>query len=194
MLNWLNNKNPEFWKKYISTFKVKPTKYVVFSLQSSKFNTSTDIILSISAVTVYRNKILVKNALETYIEYPELELENIDNEFFSNNKCQSISELAAIEQFLNYIENAILIGHRINQDIELINTILAKYDCGKLKNEALDIEIMFNKIKETSEKKYALDEMNNYFSMPVLVRNAVSVDTFSIAILFLKLKTILKIN
>ena len=80
------------------------------------------------------------------------------------------------------------------QDIELINMSLAKLGCGKLKNEALDIEIMFNKIKDTIDKKYVLEEMCNYFSVPVNDRISVADDTFSIAILFLKLKTILKIK
>ena len=53
---------------------------------------------------------------------------------------------------------------------------------------------MFNKVKDTIDKKYALEEMSTYFSVPVNDRISVADDTFSIAILFLKLKTILKIK
>ena len=51
MLQWLNNKYPEFWKKYISSFKEKSDRYVVLSIESTGLNTSKDVILAISAVT-----------------------------------------------------------------------------------------------------------------------------------------------
>ncbi|NHM05227.1 exonuclease domain-containing protein [Flavobacterium celericrescens] len=194
MLQWLNNKYPEFWKKYISSFKEKSDRYVVLSIESTGLNTSKDVILAISAVTIMNNRMIVKDALELYISHTKSEIEINQNEFLLVSKVAKKAESEAIELLINFIGNATIIGHRVYQDIELLNASLSKLGCGKLKNEALDIEIMFNKVKDTIDKKYALEEMSTYFSVPVNDRISVADDTFSIAILFLKLKTILKIK
>lgn len=194
MLQWLNNKYPEFWKKYISSFKEKSDRYVVLSIESTGLNTSKDVILAISAVTIMNNRMIVKDALELYISHTKSEIEINQNEFLLVSKVAKKAESEAIELLINFIGNATIIGHRVYQDIELLNASLSKLGCGKLKNEALDIEIMFNKVKDTIDKKYALEEMSTYFSVPVNDRISVADDTFSITILFLKLKTILKIK
>ena len=86
------------------------------------------------------------------------------------------------------MDNAVLIGHRINFDIEMINECLHRMKLGKLKNEAFDIEAMFNKWVDTNDKPYSLEDMSKQLKMPISERNSVSDDAYSIAILFLKLK------
>ena len=195
MLQWLNNnKYPEFWKNYLSNFKDKSNKYVVLSIESTGLNTSKDVILAFSAVTVNADRITIREALELYISYSKSEIDIDPNDFLVVSKIEKKTEREAIELIVNYIGNATLIGHRVNQDIELINASLSKFDCGSLKNEALDIEIMYNKVKEKNEKKYTLEDMSKALSVPLNERNSVADDTFSIALLFLKLKTILKIK
>jgi DNA polymerase-3 subunit epsilon len=195
MLQWLNNnKYPEFWKNYLSNIKDKSNKYVVLSIESTGLNSSKDVILAFSAVTVNADRIIIREALELYISYSKSEIDLDPNEFILVSKIEKKTEREAIDLIVNYIGNATLIGHRVNKDIDLLNVSLAKFDCGNLKNEALDIEIMFNKVKETIEKKYTLEEMCKTLSVPVNERNSVADDTFAIALLFLKLKTILKIK
>lgn len=194
MLQWLNNKYPEFWKNYTASFKEKTTKFVVLSIESTGLNTSKDVILGISAINIINDSVIVKDALEIYIAHTKSEIEFDKNEFILVSKFEKKSEAQAIEELINFIGNAVIIGHRVHQDIELLNASLSKLNCGTLKNEALDIEIMFNKVNDTIDKKYALKEMNSFFSIPLNDRNSVADDTFSIAVLFLKLKTILNIK
>lgn len=195
MLQWLNNnKYPEFWKNYLSNFKDKSNKYVVLSIESTGLNSSKDVILAFSAVTVNADRITIREALELYISYSKSEIDIDPNDFLVVSKIEKKTEREAIELIVNYIGNATIIGHRVNQDIDFLNTSLAKFDCGNLKNEALDIEIMFNKVNDTSDKKHPLDAMCKSLGVPVSERISVADDTFSIAILFLKLKTILKIK
>jgi DNA polymerase-3 subunit epsilon len=195
MLQWLNNnKYPEFWKNYLSNFKDKSNKYVVLNIESTGLNTSKDVILAFSAVTVNADRITIREALELYISYSKSEINFDPNDFLVVSKIEKKTEREAIELIVNYIGNATIIGHRVNQDIDFLNTSLAKFDCGNLKNEALDIEIMFNKVNDTADKKYPLDAMCKTLGIPVSERISVADDTFSIAILFLKLKTILKIK
>ncbi len=194
MLHWLNNKHPEFWKKYTSSFKEKSNKYVILGIETTGLNAAKDSLVAVAAIGVLNDKISVKDTLEVYVSQPQTHAEANQNEFSVYSKKTKITENEAIEMLLNFIGNATIIGHRIHQDIEVLNARLSKLGCGKLKNEALDIEIMFNKAKETVDKKYTVDEMCTYFSIPITDSLSVADAGFSIAILFLKLKAILSIK
>jgi DNA polymerase-3 subunit epsilon len=195
MLQWLNPNNyPEFWKKYLSTFKEKSNRYVAISIESSGLNSSKDVILAFSAITIEADKIAIKDAIELYVSYSKTEFDSDENEFVLVSKLKKTTEREAIERILDYIGNATLIGYKVNRDIDLLNASLAKMECGHLKNEALDIEIMYNKYKDTIEKKYTLEDMCKAMAIPVMERTTAADDSFLIALLFLKLKTILKIK
>jgi DNA polymerase-3 subunit epsilon len=195
MLQWLNPNNyPEFWKNYLSKFKEKSNRYVAISIESSGLNSSKDVILAFSAITIANDKIAIKEAIELYVSYSKTEFDSDQNEFVLVSKLEKTNEREAMERIVSYIGNATLIGYKVNRDIDLLNASLAKYECGQLKNEALDIEIMFNKFKDTIEKKYTLEDMCKAMAVPVMDRTSATDDSFLIALLFLKLKTILKIK
>lgn len=195
MLQWLNPNNyPEFWKNYLSRFKEKSNRYVAISIESSGLNSSKDVILAFSAINIANDKIAIKEAIELYVSYSKTEFDSDQNEFVLVSKLEKTNEREAMERIVSYIGNATLIGYKVNRDIDLLNASLAKFECGQLKNEALDIEIMFNKFKDTIEKKYTLEDICKAMAVPVMDRTSATDDSFLIALLFLKLKTILKIK
>jgi len=195
MLSKLFHKEyPEFWKKYSESFKNPATKYVVISMETSGLDTEKDVIMSIAATSIVENRILLKDSFEIFIQHNEPLDSSLDNEFITVSKVEKVTEEIAIETLINYIGNSILIGHRIDFDIEMLNNALSRLKLGKLKNEAYDIEAMFNKIADTNEKKYALEEMSTSLNMTISNRNSVADDAYSIAILFLKLKSKLGIK
>ena len=71
----------------------------------------------------------------------------------------------------------------------MINEVLEKMECGKLKNEALDVEIMHQKLLDVSNKSFSLKEIVNYYKIPLSEKSSVSEEAYSIALLFLKLKS-----
>jgi len=189
MLSKLFNKEyPEFWKKYTASFKNPATKYVVISMETSGLDTEKDVIMSIAATSVIQNRIILKDSFEIFIQHKKNIDVAIDNEFISASKTEKVSENEAIETLLNYLNNSILIGHRIDFDIEMLNEALSRLKLGKIRNEAFDIEAMFNKIMETNEKKYSLEEMSKSLKINLSDRNSVADDAYSIALLFLKMK------
>ena len=77
--------------------------------------------------------------------------------------------------------------------MELINQALEKLDCGRLKNEALDIEIMYRKWKDV-DGHFTLNELCSEFKVPKIEQNTASEEAYSMALIFLKLKARLGIN
>lgn len=185
---------PEFWKKYIDSFKNPATKYVVISMETSGLDTEKDVIMSIAATSVIKNRIILKDSFEVFIMHKRHSELDIDKDFISVSKIDKVFENDAIETLLNYLGNSILIGNRVDFDIEMLNEALSRMKLGKIRNEAFDIEAMFNKLMDTNEKKYALEEMNTSLKIAMSNKNSVADDAYSIALLFLKMKDKLDIK
>lgn len=188
LTNLFTKEYPEFWKKYIDSFKRKASKYVVISMETSGLDTEKDVIMGIAATSVVGNRIIIKDSFELFIQHEIEKKEELANEFITVSKFEKVTEREAVIKLLEYLDNAVLIGHRINFDIEMLDECLRRMKLGKIKNEAFDIEAMFNKLMETNDKSYSLEAISENLKIPISERNSVSDDAYSIAILFLKLK------
>lgn len=193
MLDWIKNINkeyPDFWKTYLSKFESKSNRYVVLSTETTGLNPKKDVILSFGAVAIVNDIIRIGDNFEVVIlQYKYLHDNGLSNEFLIESKLTKLAEPQAIQALVEYIGNAVLVGHRIHFDIEMINDVLEKMECGKLKNEALDIEIMHQKLADITNKSFSLDDLIKHYKLPVNERNSTSDDAYSIALLFLKLKS-----
>jgi len=198
MFDWIKNLNkefPEFWKNYISKFEKRTSRFVVLSVETTGLNPEKDVILSFGAVAVVNNSIVVNDTYEiVLLQYKYLHDNGLSNEFIVESKQPKLGEREAIEAFIEYIGNAILVGHRIHFDVEMINEALEKMDCGRLKNEALDIEIMHRKLLDMTDKQFSVDELCKMYKINRSDRYSSSEDAYTIALLFLKLKSRLGLN
>lgn len=191
MLDWLkgSSKYPEFWKLYLAKFETKSNRYVILNTETTGLNPKKDVILSFGALGVVNDIIKIGDNFEVVIlQYKYLHDNGLSNEFLIESKLSKLAEPQAIEALVDYIGNAVLVGHRIHFDIEMINDVLEKMECGKLKNEALDIEIMHQKLLDIT-KSSSLDDLIKHYKLPESERNSTSDDAYSIALLFLKLKS-----
>ncbi|MCZ8168763.1 DNA polymerase-3 subunit epsilon [Flavobacterium fontis] len=193
MLDWLKNiqkEYPEFWKTYLEKMDKKSNRYVAFTLETTGLNSRKDVILSIAAIGIVQDQVLIGDVFEIAIpQYKYLHDNGITHDFVLESKMPKLAEPAAIENFIAFIENAVLVGHRTYFDVEMLNEVLEKLGCGRLRNEALDIEIMYKKVHDLSEKSIALDEMAKAYKLPVTEHVSPTDDAYNIALMFLKLKS-----
>jgi len=198
MLDWIKNikkEYPEFWKNYLSKFEKKSNRFVVLSTETSGLSLEKDVILSIGAFSVIDNNILIGDSFETVIaQYRFFHENGISNEFTIETKMKKMVEANAITALVEFIGNSVLVGHHIDFDVEMINAALEKLECGRLKNEALDIDVMHRKLLDSNNKQFSLDELCDIYKIPKSDRNSSSEDAYKIAILFLKLKSRLGLN
>ena len=198
MFDWIKNINkeyPEFWKSYISKFEKRTIRFVVISTETTGLNPSKDVILSFGAIGVEDNSIIVNDCFEAVLlQYKFLHDNGISNEFIIESTLPKLGEPEAVQAFIEYIGNAILVGHRIHFDVEMINEALYKLGCSRLKNEALDIEIMHRKLHDITDKQFSVDELCKIYKVTKSDRYSSSEDAYSIALLFLKLKSRLGIT
>lgn len=198
MLDWIKNINkeyPDFWKDYLTKFEIKPNRFVVLSTETSGLNPNKDVILSLGAFAVIDDGVVIKDSFESVLlQYKFLHDNGLSNEFIIDSKMIKMEEPAALEAFINFIGNAVLVGHHINFDIEMLNSALERLDCGRLKNEALDVDMMYRKLTDINDKQFSLDDLGEIYKIPKSDRNSSSEDAYRIALLFLKLKSRLGIK
>lgn len=198
MLDWLKNINkeyPEFWKNYLSKFEKKSNRFVIISTETSGMNPVKDVILSIGSFAVIDNSIFIGDSFEAVLlQYKFLHDNGLSNEFIVESKMKKLVEPEAIMSLIDYIGNATLVGHHVDFDLEMINASLEKLGCGRLKNEALDIDVMYRKLHDITDKQFSLDELCTIYKIPKSDRNSSSEDAYKIALLFLKLKSRLGIK
>ena len=198
MLDWLKNINkeyPEFWKTYLSKFDKKSSRFVVLSTETSGLNPVKDVILSIGSFSVIDNSIVIGDSFEAVLlQYKFLHDNGLSNEFLVESKMKKLGEAEAIKLFIEFIGNAVLVGHHIDFDVEMINAALERLDCGRLKNEALDVDIMHRKLHDINDKQFSLDELCAVYNIPKSDRNSSAEDAYKTALLFLKLKSRLGIK
>jgi DNA polymerase III subunit epsilon len=198
MLDWIKNIGkdyPEFWKNYLAKFDKKSQRFVVFSAETTGLNPEKDVILSIGSFAIVNNSIAIGDNFEAILlQYKYLHDNKLSNEFIVESKLKKMGEPDAIKELIDYIGNSVLVGHRISFDVEMLNIALEKLECGRLKNEALDIEVMYKKLQDINDTQFSLDELCKIYKIPVSDRNSASESAYKIGLLFLKLKSRLGIN
>jgi DNA polymerase-3 subunit epsilon len=198
MLDWLKNINkeyPEFWKTYLSKFETKSKRYVVLSMETSGLSVEKDVIFGIGAFAVVDDCIVIGDSYETFVlQYKFLHDNKISNDFINETHMKKLGEADAIKSLIDFIGNATIVGHHVDFDIEMINATLERMDCGRLKNEAMDIDIMYRKLHDITGRQFSLEELSGFFNIPTSERVSSSEDAYTIGLLFLKLKSRLGIK
>ncbi len=194
MWNWFKKNKldyPQFWVEYDKTFSEKQEKerFVVFDCETTGLEKS-DVLLSIGAVAVVENRILVSDHFECFVAQENYRPNQIAvHGILKAGESTKIPEQEAIQKFLVYIKNATLVGHHIAFDIGMINNALKKMGLPKLKNKSLDTDALFQKYKHlASEQHTSLDKLCEHFQIPKSDRHTAIGDAFLTARVYLKLK------
>ncbi|MCR9225881.1 MAG: 3'-5' exonuclease [Flavobacteriaceae bacterium] len=189
---------PDFWWAYQEHFKEKLPEevheniFVVLDTETTGFSLTRDRMLCIGALKLLDNNIAVKESLEVYIQQEHYDSESAEiHGILKKSKKNTITELDALKQFLEYAKNYVLVGHHVMFDVNMINAALTRNGLPKLKNRTLDTESLYIRtllISSVVHKKerYSLDDLAKKFSISRKDRHTALGDAFITAIAFLR--------
>lgn len=189
---------PDFWWEYEEHFKeklpeeVNENTFVVLDTETTGFSLMRDRMLCIGALKLLDNNIVVKESLEVYIQQEHYDSESAEiHGILKHSKKNTISELDALKQFLEYAKNHVLVGHHVMFDVNMINAALKRNGLPKLKNKTLDTESLYIRTLLMSsvvqkKERYALDDLAKKFSISRKDRHTALGDAFITAIAFLR--------
>lgn len=200
-MSWFKKKTyPDFWNKYLAHFKSKQNKeldtirFVVFDTETTGLDIKKDRILSIGTIAVFNGVIKVADNFECYVKQDLFNTETVKiHGLLKEGIHKKLIEREAVIQFLEHIENAVLVAHHAAFDVAMINQALKRLDLPKLKNKVLDTGHLFNKTKlDTSKLHFSLDYLSDRFNIPQHDRHTASGDAYITALLLVKLIALLK--
>jgi len=186
-----------FWKKEENLFdeniSIEDTRFVVLDTETTGFDYENDRILCIGALVLQNGVISVQNSLEVYIEQAHYDkstaqIHGILKAFILKRP----SELEALQQFLAFLGDSIIIAHHTIFDVTMINKALERNGLPELKNHRLDTAFLYKKTLIKShlfERKdhYTLDDLADKFDISKKDRHTALGDAYITAIAFLKI-------
>lgn len=189
-------KYPEFWENYLE--KVKNIKYssfesirfVVLDTETTGFNYDQDRILCIGAVAIINNKIIVSDSFEVYVKQEVFNKDTVIIHGIRKNGNEiKVSEEEALEQFITYLDDAVIVAHHTVFDMTMINVALKRMDLGSIKSKQLDTNYIHKKIatQDKFKRTYSLDELCEIYNVKKHDRHTALGDALITAYIFLKL-------
>ncbi|MGO4921034.1 3'-5' exonuclease [Maribacter spongiicola] len=195
---------PEFWVNYANLFKETQNKnfedlvFVVLDTETTGFSFDEDRILSIGAVKIKRETLSVQEVFDIYLAQEKFSKDTVHvHGLLKNGQRDCISEILALEKFLEYVGNAIIVAHHAGFDMGMLNTALERNGLPKLKNTVLDTGVIYKKTLIKSylvqpKTNYSLDELADKFSISKKDRHTALGDAYITAVAFLKIISRLK--
>lgn len=187
-------------EQYRFLFEEAPVdEVVVFDTETTGLNPKKDEILSIGAVKIKGNKILMSEKFELFVK-PTREINeqsikihqirNIDLE----NGCEPRE---AITQFLHFIGARPLVGYYLEFDMKMINKYVKPYLGISLPNQQIEVSGLYHdkKIKFIPDGVIDLrfDVMMKDLGLPIFGKHDALNDAVMTAMMYIKLQNIGKV-
>ena len=191
-----------FWKKddelFDESITIEETRFVVLDTETTGFNYENDRILCIGALVLQNNVISIQETLEIYLQQDHYDKSTAQiHGILRDFVLQRPSELEALQQFLTFLGDSIIIAHHTVFDITMINKALERNNLPQLTNKTLDTAHLYKKTLIKShlfERKdhYTLDDLADKFDISKKDRHTALGDAYITAIAFLKIVKKLK--
>lgn len=195
--NFFRNLNRKKLKdeKYSFLFdKPIENEYVCLDCETSGLNPRKDEILSIGAVHIKDNKILMRKTFNIFVKPSK----NIAAESIKIHRIRpvdlenAVDPQIAVLELLEFISNRPIVGYYIKFDIAMISKYTKKYLGIKIPNETIEVSSMYYKTrKKTSEYEFIdlkFDTIMKNLDIPALGKHDALNDAIMTSMMFLKLR------
>lgn len=196
------------FKKHFNFKKLKDEKYsflfdddigdeiVVYDTETTGLNPKQDEILSIGAVIVQENQIKTSQKFERFIKptgninVDSIKIHGIRNIDLENG----VSAKEAIDDFLNFIGNRVLVGYYLEFDVAMIDKYIKPWLGIKLPNKKIEVSGIYHdkKIKAIPDGMVDLrfDSIMKDLKLPIFGKHDAINDAIMTAMMYVKLKNI----
>lgn len=182
-------------KKFEYLFEDAPIdEYVCLDCETTGLNPRKDEILSIGAVIIKGNKVLMRKTLNIFVKPSK----NVTEESIKIHHIRpidlenAVKPKDAIMELLEFIGNRAIVGYYIKFDIAMISKYTKKYIGIKLPNESIEVSSMYYKTrKKTTEYEFIdlkFDTIMKELDIPELGKHDALNDAIMTSMIFLKLK------
>ena len=193
--NWNRKKLKN--KKYDFLFdEPKPNEYVCLDCETSGLNPKKDEILSIGAVHIKENKILMRKTFNIFLKPSKhIDAESIKIHHIRQIDLENgIDPEIAIYELLEFIGSRPIVGYYIKFDVSIISKYTKRFIGINLPNETIEVSTMYYRTrKKTSDYEFIdlkFDTILKTLNIPALGKHDALNDAIMTSMMFLKLKDV----
>jgi DNA polymerase III subunit epsilon len=137
---------PPFIERYLDHFtgtwaddaSIDRVRFVVLDSETTGLNPRTDRIITIGAVAVLDAEILLDDVFDALIKVERNTEAVTVHGVTRDESLTGVDEAIALEQFLGYLKDGVIVGHHIGHDIATLDVALERHWGMTLANRSLD--------------------------------------------------------
>jgi DNA polymerase III subunit epsilon len=170
-------------------------RFVVLDAETTGLNPRVDRLITVGAVAVRNSEILVEDSFDALIKVERNTEAVTVHGVTRDQSVRGVDEAVALERFLDYLEDGVIVGHHIGHDIETIDGALERQWGIRLLNRSLDTMDLTLHLERDGAfagrppiRQFTLDGLCATFGVIPHYRHTASGDAFITAQVFLRLE------
>ena len=169
-------------------------RFVVLDSETTGLNPNTDRIITIGAVAVLDGDIVIDDSFDALIKVAQNTSAVTVHGITRDESQTGVEEPQALETFLEYLRDGVIVGHHIGHDIATLGAACTRHWGLQLLNRSLDTMDLTLHLERAGAfagrppiRKYTLDALCAMFGVIPHDRHTASGDAFITAQVFLRL-------
>ena len=201
---------PDWYRDYTRVTAVKHSgdrlladvPIIVLDAETTGLEVKTDRILSVGALRIQGNSIRLGEKFEAYLPTPPghatAQAVSIHGIIPNSHRYTYVDEPRLLADLVEYLGDAVIVGHHIGFDLEMINRTLQRNGAGPLRNSIIDTVNVAKRLRPagywTPQDDYSLDALARRYRIPLSDRHTALGDCYITGVLWLKLLTRLAVK
>jgi DNA polymerase III subunit epsilon len=197
-----NHQLPEFINNYLDCFAqswtaetpAEEVRFVVLDTETTGLDPRRDRLITIGAVGVKASEIVLADSFEALLKLAYNSSSVTVHGITRAEAQEGIEEPEALEQFLPYLQDGVIVGHHILHDVETLNAGYERHFGVTLQNrflDTMDLTLHLQKDGAFGNGKevqgFSLDALCEFFAVAPHDRHTAGGDAFITALIFLRL-------
>ena len=174
---------------------IDAVRFIVLDSETTGLNPRVDRLITIGAVAVQNSEILVEDSFDALIKIDRNTEAVTVHGVTRDQSLRGVDEEVAIEQFLDYLRDGVIVGHHIGHDISTLDAALERHWGITLANRSLDTMDLTLHLERDGAfagrppiRQFTLDGLCAMFGVIPHDRHTASGDAFITAQVFLRLE------
>lgn len=173
---------------------IEQVRFVVLDSETTGLDPRKDRIVTIGAIAVIGHEIRIDDSFEALLKLDYNSSAVTVHGVTAEESQQGLDEPEAVRQFLDYLGDAVIVGHHIGHDIETFNTACERH-CGfRIQNASLDTMELTLHLEndgafagQDTIRDFSLDSLCALFNITPHDRHTAPGDAFLTALVFQRL-------
>jgi DNA polymerase III subunit epsilon len=164
---------------------IDAVRFVVLDSETTGLNPRTDRIISIGAVAVRSGEILLDDSFEALLKLSHNTSAVTVHGITRDESRRGSEEPEALEKFLNYLKDGVIVGHHIGHDVTTFNAAYERHWGFQLLNRSLDTMDLTLHLEKAGAfagrspiREFTLDALCNMFDIVPHDRHTAGGDAF----------------